>query len=124
MQLVTALASIVSLAAPAMAIVLPAVDSITGLPAYYHWNVTSWHAGCARSGCTYNFNVTGHRDGIYPGFLAYCSGDDTGFFKDCELLDGVTTSGVPYVAASLQPSQQDGVAKMAVSLSFTDADTL
>ena len=38
MQLVTALASIASLAAPALAIVLPPVDSITGLPAYYHFS--------------------------------------------------------------------------------------
>ncbi|KAF2165884.1 hypothetical protein M409DRAFT_23615 [Zasmidium cellare ATCC 36951] len=113
-----------ALIVPSLAVAIPQTDAATGLPQYYHWNITSWHAGCARSGCSYNFNVTGHKDGIYPSFLAYCAGEDIGFFEGCEILEGVSTSGTPFVAASLQPSRQDGVASLAVSLSFTDADTL
>lgn len=123
MQLIAALASAAALVAPSMALVIPDVVSATGLPQYYHWNVTGWNAGCARAGCTYNFNVTGHQDGVYPGFLAYCSGTDVGYFESCDILAGVSTSGTPSASASLQPSVQDGNAHMAVSLSFVDADS-
>lgn len=100
---------------------------VAGVPQEYYWNVTGWSAGCARAGCYYDFNVTGAIDGIRPGFLAYCSGDDVGYFKDCKLLSGVSTSGIPTVAAELATanlSNPDGIAKLGVSLSFTDADTL
>ena len=123
MQLIAALASAAALVAPSMALVIPDVVSATGLPQYYHWNVTGWNAGCARAGCTYNFNVSGTIDNIYPGFKAYCNGDDTGYYKDCEILEGVSTSGTPFVAASLRPNFGNGIATMSVSLSFTDADT-
>ncbi|KAK4494496.1 hypothetical protein PRZ48_014794 [Zasmidium cellare] len=122
MSLLTTLLSLSALTLPSLAVALPQTDAATGLPQYYHWNITNWHAGCARSGCSYDFNVTGPLDGIYPEFKAYCSGGDIGFFEDCELLEGLTNegTGVPSVAARLEPSAQDGVARMAVSLSFQE----
>lgn len=120
MQFLAILAS----AATALAAAVPqAATSNTGLPANYTWPVENWHAGCARSGCSYNFNVTGVQDGLYPGFKAYCSGYDTGYYKSCEILNGTSTSGIPFVAASLRPNFQNGIATMSVSLSFTDADS-
>lgn len=96
-------------------------DPTTGLPTGYYWSVYDWQAGCASSGCSYNFNVTGVQDGLYPGFLAYCNGYDTGFYGQCQILNATSTSGIPFVSASLQPSKQDGVAKMSVSLEFVDS---
>lgn len=106
-----------------MAAAAPAGELVArqnGIPDGYSWPVENWHAGCARGGCNYNFNVTGIKDGYLPGFKAYCSGPDTGFFKDCELLEGETNEGTgpPFVAAKLRPSQQDGVALVSVSLQF------
>ena len=91
----------------------------------YHWDVTGWEAGCARSGCFYNFNVTGKKDGDFPKFLAYCSGEDVGYFKQCNILEGVTSKIVPSVAAELNQhsTEPDGVAAMAVSLAFLDAES-
>ncbi|KXT02951.1 hypothetical protein AC578_10599 [Pseudocercospora eumusae] len=105
-----------------------ALPQITGaltpdLPQNYTWCVENWHAGCIQSGCTYNFNVTSTKQNLYPGFKAYCTGTDTGYYTNCELLEYVSTSGVPSVAASLRPNVDNGIATMSVSLAFTDADT-
>lgn len=125
MQLISVLASAAALIAPSLAAALPETFAApSGLPEGYQWSVENWHAGCARSGCSYDFNVTGTITPPYPGFKAYCSGSDTGYYANCEILEGVSTSGIPFVAASLRPNFQNGIATMSVSLSFTDADSL
>ncbi|KAF7197289.1 hypothetical protein HII31_01340 [Pseudocercospora fuligena] len=112
-------------ATSSLAAALPQLDGVrtTDLPEGYSWSVENWHAGCARAGCNYNFNVSSEINNIYPGFKAYCSGYDTGYYSDCEILEGVSTSGTPFVAASLRPNVQNGIATMSVSLSFTDSGT-
>ncbi|RMY80382.1 hypothetical protein D0864_08694, partial [Hortaea werneckii] len=62
--------------------------------------VHDWKAGCARAGCSYNFNVTGKRDGEKPAFEAYCSSDDSGYFTPCEMLKGPAGTEI---AAELAP---------------------
>ncbi|EME40825.1 hypothetical protein DOTSEDRAFT_136569 [Dothistroma septosporum NZE10] len=125
MQLISFLASAAALVAPSLAAALPVTFAApSGLPDNYQWSVENWYAGCARSGCSYNFNVTGASSGLYPGFKAYCSGADTGYYDDCEILGVLSDSGTPFVAASLRPNFQNGIATMSVSLSFTDADSL
>lgn len=117
---------LLALLSTSLATALPQVPkgSPTELPEGYKWDVTNWTAGCARGGCTYDFNVTGAFANLYPGFKAYCSGKDTGYYQDCKILEDLTTSGVPFVAASLRPNVQNGIATMSVSLKFTDAGTL
>jgi len=90
----------------------------------YQWSVSNWEAGCARAGCYYNFNVTGTKNGNAPAFKAYCNGDDVGYFTSCQLLSGSSQGllGPPDVAAELDhynTSTADGIARLAVSLSFT-----
>ncbi|KXT11673.1 hypothetical protein AC579_7043 [Pseudocercospora musae] len=112
-------------ATTSLAAALPQYNGLrtTVLPAEYSWCVENWHAGCDKAGCTYNFNVSSSQNNIYPGFKAYCSGTDTGYYSGCEILESASSSGNPSVAASLRPNTGDGIATMSVSLSFTDADT-
>lgn len=125
MQFISILASAAALVVPSPAAAIPETTAApSGLPEGYQWSVEDWHAGCAHSGCSYTFNVTGAISSPYPGFKAYCSGSDTGYYADCEILEGVSTSGTPFVAASLRPNVQNSIATMSVSLSFTDADSL
>ncbi|KAK5135753.1 hypothetical protein LTR08_004739 [Meristemomyces frigidus] len=124
MQIITLLAATASLTTSSTA--APTGTSSGKDTAEYRWQVTGWSAGCARSGCYYDFNVTGPEDGNIPCFQAYCSGDDVGYFKQCEILSGSSTSSIPSVAAELDhynTSTADGIAAMAVSLSFVDADS-
>ncbi|KAF2859206.1 hypothetical protein K470DRAFT_107370 [Piedraia hortae CBS 480.64] len=94
------------------------------IPKGYKWHVTSWSAGCARHGCYYDFNVTGTADRGMPDFLAYCSGEDSGFFADCKLLkSGKRKDGPPSVAARLghyDVEKADGKARLGVSLAFEE----
>ncbi|KAI5361139.1 hypothetical protein Slin15195_G122520 [Septoria linicola] len=120
--------TLLTCAVPALASAIPQADTatlnpVTGLPADYTWAVENWHAGCSRGGCNYNFNITGAYEGLRPGFKAYCNGEDTGYYAPCEILDGTSTSGIPFVAASLRPNSGNGIATMSASLSFTDADS-
>ncbi|RMY23647.1 hypothetical protein D0867_01913 [Hortaea werneckii] len=85
----------------------------------YKFQVQNWEAGCARAGCYYNFNVTGKRDGEKPAFKAYCSGDDSGYFKACELLKGPVGTEVAAELAPYDFTTANGIAAMGVSLSFT-----
>ncbi|EME78129.1 uncharacterized protein MYCFIDRAFT_212642 [Pseudocercospora fijiensis CIRAD86] len=93
-------------------------------PSTYYWTVTNWHVDCARSGCTYNFNVTGPISAPNPSFLAYCYGSDTGYYAQCKVLQyTATASGAPSVAASLRPNTGDQIAVVSVSLAFVESDT-
>ncbi|KAI7304770.1 hypothetical protein KC315_g15007 [Hortaea werneckii] len=85
----------------------------------HKFQVQNWEAGCARAGCYYNFNVTGKRDGEKPAFKAYCSGDDSGYFKACELLKGPAGAEVAAELAPYDFTTANGIAAMGVSLSFT-----
>ncbi|KAF2262149.1 hypothetical protein CC78DRAFT_535033 [Lojkania enalia] len=61
------------------------------IPNDWDWHVEGWHAGCSRSGCSYNFNVTvpSILDQI-AGVKAYCSGPETGnTYRSCQILEGV-----------------------------------
>lgn len=124
MHLTTVFLSTIT-AALAAALPQSGYGSSTGLPSDYHWDVENWTAGCVRAGCSYDFNVTGAKQDIYPAFKAYCSGFntyETYYFQDCKLLESNSTGSVPRVAASLPAGAQDGYAKMSVSLKFTELE--
>jgi hypothetical protein len=80
------------------------------LPADWAWHVSGWEAGCSRSGCYYNFNVTiPSVEGQVGGAKAYCRGDENGWymkgnwFQQCQILEGVNSS----VAAKLSERTVD-----------------
>jgi len=72
----------------------------------YKWKITGWSAGCSRSGCYYDFNITSPEfyDGFHvlPAFDAYCSGDQNSStvenFRPCKYLSS------PPAAANLSAS--------------------
>jgi hypothetical protein len=50
------------------------------IPSPWTWHVTGWEAGCARGGCSYNFNVTVPSvPGQIAGVKAYCYGREDGY---------------------------------------------
>ena len=97
------------------------------VPANYYWNVTNWHASCNGGMCQYRFDVAAPKfkssPVVFPGFKAHCSGSDTGVFRDCNIVTsegGPKIVGGPFVQGNLRPKQRGGVAKMAVSLGFSN----
>ncbi|KAF2193759.1 hypothetical protein K469DRAFT_619047 [Zopfia rhizophila CBS 207.26] len=89
----------------ASAIASPLVQRQTEIPEDWNWQVEGWHAGCARSGCSYNFNITVPTiEGEIGGVKAYCSGYENGaFFIPCQILEGVNNG----VAAKLLPREDE-----------------
>lgn len=82
------------------------------IPENWSWHVSGWEAGCARSGCYYNFNVTVPTvEGQIGGVKAYCNGYENGYYRkgnwyqNCQILDGVNNG----VAAKLseRPAESD-----------------
>ncbi|KAK6076067.1 fimbrin [Seiridium cupressi] len=95
----------------------------------YDWSVTGWSAGCDRSGCYYDFNVSGPADDQNPkrpAFLAYCAGSGEGApYSECDLLDEADVAR--QVVAKLLPATRangtNTIAHIEVSLQYTDLDT-
>ncbi|KAI1355144.1 hypothetical protein F5Y01DRAFT_270924 [Xylaria sp. FL0043] len=95
----------------------------------YNWAVTGWSAGCAKSGCSYDFNITGAENLTQypktPAFKAYCAGFGEGSpYRLCDRLDDGKTDAI--VVAKLLPSNTtNGTrhAKIQVSLKYTDLDS-
>ncbi|KAH8671071.1 hypothetical protein BX600DRAFT_509775 [Xylariales sp. PMI_506] len=119
---------IASLASAALAVPLEFVhiDAVEN----YDWDVTEWTAGCASSGCSYNFNISGPADTqnpARPAFSAYCSGFGEGApYQECQLLDSSTTDRA--VVAKLLTSTpsnatSNAVAHIQVSFAYTDLKT-
>lgn len=123
MHILNAIPVLAALMATPFATALPQSSAATTIPEGYKWTITSWNAGCGRNDCTYNFNVTGPNQGIYPGFVMYCNGNDVGYFENCERVGGQSTNGVPTVKAKLAPrsAEHETVAKLGVSLMWTNA---
>lgn len=96
----------------------------------YDWSVTGWSAGCARSGCYYDFNVSGPADDqspARPAFLAYCSGfGEDGPYEECNLLDEADVAR--RVVAKLLPAIRSNdtntstIAQIQVSFMYTDLE--
>lgn len=88
-------------------------------PQGYQWSVLNWGAGCARSGCYYDFTIAGAAVSPYPGFFATCSGNDDGAFVSCDVLgySGYNVTTAPSVLSLVAPSTGDG-AHLQVSLLF------
>lgn len=95
----------------------------------YDWDVTNWSAGCARSGCYADFNVSGPADDQKPprpAFFAYCSvfGEDAPY-EECTLLD--TGDVARRVRAKLLPATRSNdtntIAHIQVSYQYTDLQT-
>lgn len=83
------------------------------IPQDWSWHVSGWTAGCARSGCYYDFNVTVPTiEGQIGGVKAYCSGNENGWYRNgnwytnCQILEGVNNG----VAAKLSERESDDVA--------------
>jgi hypothetical protein len=84
------------------------------IPENWNWHVEGWEAGCSRSGCYYNFNLTVPTvEGKILGVKAYCHGYEQGYdnsftvpstYTPCRLLEGVNNS----VAAKLSLREHDG----------------
>ena len=84
------------------------------IPENWNWHVENWSAGCARSGCYYNFNITVPTvEGEIAGVKAYCSGGEQGYdnsftipsvYQNCRLLEGVNNG----VAAKFSLRENDG----------------
>ncbi|KAG4420408.1 hypothetical protein IFR04_006424 [Cadophora malorum] len=115
--LALSLLSATSLAAPT-----PAPQSGTGVnDPNYSWSVTGWSAGCARSGCYYDFNITAPAYNDIPAFSAYCSGGPEGAaFKPCGVFDDLP--GNRGVAAHLLEAETGTGAHIEVSLQWTDLE--
>lgn len=103
----------------------PLVQRQIDIPEDWAWHVTGWHAGCARSGCNYNFNVTVPTiPNQVGGVKAYCSGYENGHvygepstFTSCQILEGVNNG----VAAKFGPREnpEEGLGPKKVYVSFT-----
>lgn len=98
-------------------------DRQIAIPENWNWHVSGWSAGCSRSGCSYNFNVTVPSvEGQILGVKAYCNGYENGWYRkgnwfdNCQILEGVNNG----VAAkfSERESDVDGSPKEII-LSFT-----
>lgn len=84
------------------------------IPENWDWQVENWEAGCGRSGCYYNFNVTVPTiKGEIAGVKAYCHGYEQGYdnsftvpstYETCQLLEGVNNG----VAARFSLRENDG----------------
>ncbi|CAN9342464.1 unnamed protein product [Alternaria alternata] len=66
------------------------------IPSNWTWHVEGWSAGCARSGCYYDFNISVPSiEGEILGVKAYCSGYENGWYRKgnwyapCRILEGV-----------------------------------
>lgn len=66
------------------------------IPENWVWHVSGWEAGCSRSGCYYNFNVTVPSvEGQILGAKGYCHGYENGWYRqgnwyeNCQILEGV-----------------------------------
>jgi hypothetical protein len=105
------IASFALLALSAGALASPVIqERQIAIPGNWNWHVSGWEAGCTRSGCYYNFNVTVPRvEGKIAGVKAYCRGDENGWYRKgnwyetCRLLEG-TNNGV---AAKLSERESD-----------------
>ncbi|KAI0134685.1 hypothetical protein BJ170DRAFT_591646 [Xylariales sp. AK1849] len=101
------------------------VEAVEG----YDWEVTGWNAGCARAGCSYDFNVSGvatDNAPARPAFLAYCYGFGEGSpYQVCDLLDDASVDR--QVVAKLLPATKsnvsDYITHIQVSLQYTDLET-
>ncbi|KAK7186064.1 hypothetical protein DPSP01_000672 [Paraphaeosphaeria sporulosa] len=100
------------LALSAGALSSPVVQRQIAIPENWNWHVSGWEAGCARSGCYYNFNVTVPTvEGQIAGVKAYCNGYENGYYRkgnwyeNCQILEGVNNG----VAAKLseRPPESD-----------------
>ncbi|KAI1334421.1 hypothetical protein F5Y15DRAFT_401414 [Xylariaceae sp. FL0016] len=117
------IASVVALASAALA--APLTERQMDIPAGWEWSVENWHAGCGRSGCSYNFNVTVPTvEGQIGGVKAYCSGQEsvtngtfTSSYKQCQLLEGSNN----YVMAKFAPRESQGTAPQEFAFAFTKA---
>lgn len=95
----------------------------------YDWVVSNWSAGCARSGCYYDFNVSAPADDqspARPAFLAYCSGFGEGAsYDECTLLDesDVGRRVVAKLLPAIRASNATTIAQIQVSLQYTDLTT-
>ncbi|KAG4435435.1 hypothetical protein IFR05_009077 [Cadophora sp. M221] len=110
------------LSATALAAPTPAPQAGTGVndPAYF-WSVTDWSAGCARSGCYYNFNISAPAYNDIPAFSAYCSGYTVGApFEPCGVNDDLP--GNRGVAAHLLDAETGTGAHIEVSLAWVDLE--
>lgn len=91
------------------------------IPSNWTWHVSGWEAGCTRSGCYYNFNVTVPTvEGQIAGVKAYCSGNENGYYrkgnwyKSCQILEGVNNG----VAAKLSERSDDVESPQEIDISF------
>jgi hypothetical protein len=80
------------------------------IPDNWNWHVSGWEAGCTRSGCYYNFNVTVPAvEGQIAGVKAYCRGNENGWYRKgnwyegCRILEGANNG----VAAKLSERWSD-----------------
>ncbi|KAH6655509.1 hypothetical protein BKA67DRAFT_657444 [Truncatella angustata] len=119
-------ATILAAMASAVSAVTFHVQAVEG----YDWDVTAWSAGCERSGCYYDFNVSGPADDQNPprpAFLAYCSGFGEGAeYDECTLLDEGDVAR--RVVAKLLPAirfnstNTSTIAQIQVSFQYTDLE--
>ncbi|KAI1344946.1 hypothetical protein F5Y15DRAFT_12495 [Xylariaceae sp. FL0016] len=107
-----------------------AVFRIAATTISYDWDVTGWSAGCAESGCSYDFNITGAGNETSkpprPGFMAYCTGQGEGAdYQVCEQLDTEDNDArvVAKLLASNGTANGTGSAHIQVSLRYTDLET-
>lgn len=94
------------------------------------WAVSGWNAGCARHGCSYDFNVTVPANPTLPSVplnssvKAYCSGYETdNHFTLCTILTGGELDPHKAVAAKFLPRDTNatdlGPKKIAVSFEIS-----
>ncbi|TID25903.1 putative amino-acid permease [Venturia nashicola] len=93
-----------------------------------NWQVKNFNGLCARSGCSYDFDVSGPARGSIPSFMAHCSGEEKRtlqtFFAPCNVKAG--GSGNIGVSAKYLPRKDVNtgiIDTIAVSLAFNDLAT-
>ena len=95
------------------------------IPEGWEWQVENWEAGCSRSGCYYNFNVTVPSIENQLGVIAACSGSEQGYdnsftvpstYTACRTLAGADPAAAARL--SLRPNDGTGHGPQEIEISF------
>jgi hypothetical protein len=92
------------------------------IPEGWEWQVENWEAGCSRSGCYYNFNVTVPSIENQLGVIAACSGSEQGYDNSFTIpstyVECRTLAGGDNVAAARLSLREPGLGPKEIDISF------
>ena len=92
------------------------------IPEGWEWQVQNWEAGCSRSGCYYNFNVTVPSIENQLGVIAACQGYEQGYENSFTIPSTYaqcrTLAGGDNVAAARLSLREPGLGPKEIDVSF------